>query len=145
MRTEPTDAAAIERSLEIAAERGGDLTPRVYAVLFSRQPEMEALFWRDADGSIKGEMLMRVFEAILDFIGERRYGDHLIQGEVVTHAGYDVPPDVFPTFFGVLADVVEEACGPDWSQAMAEAWRRMLADLDQYVARGRQRAITAGS
>jgi hemoglobin-like flavoprotein len=132
-RTDPADAAAIEKSLEIAAERGGDLTSVVYARLFARQPEMEANFWRDTNGAIKGEMLMRVFEAILDFIGPRRFADHLISAEVVTHNGYDVPPDVFATFFGLVAEVVEEACGPDWSPEIATAWRRMLADLDDYV------------
>ena len=134
MPTDPTDAETIEKSLEIAAERGGDLTPIVYGRLFERQPEMKALFWRDTNDSIKGEMLMRVFEAILDFIRARQFSDHMIQTEVITHAGYDVPPDVFATFFGLVAEVVEEACGPDWSPAMAQAWRRTLADLDHYVA-----------
>jgi hemoglobin-like flavoprotein len=133
MRTHPADATAVERSLEIAADRARDLTGPVYALLFARQPEMLALFWRDKGDSIKGEMLMRVFEAILDFIGERRYADHLIQCEVVTHAGYDVPPPVFATFFGVVAEVVEDACGDEWTDAMGRAWRTMLADLDYYV------------
>ena len=132
-RTDPADAAAVERSLEIAAERAGDLTPRVYEVLFERQPEMLALFWRDTSGAIKGEMLMRVFEAIFDFIGERQYADRLIQCEVVTHAGYDVPPDVFQTFFGLVAEVVREACGDAWTAELDAAWRRLLADLDFYV------------
>ena len=133
MPTDPGQAQAIERSLEVAAERVGDLTDAVYAVLFERQPEMKALFWRDTSGAIKGEMLMRVFEAILDFIGERKYADHLIQCEVVTHAGYDVPPDVFCTFFPVVAEVVQRACGDEWTGAMAQAWRITLADLDYYV------------
>ncbi len=133
MPTQSSDAEAIERSLEIAGERGGDLTPIVYARLFERQPEMKALFWRDTTDAIKGEMLMRAFEAILDFIRERKFSDHMIQTEVVTHAGYDVPPDVFATFFGLVAEVIQEACGPDWSAAMAHAWRRTLADLDYYV------------
>ena len=133
MLTDPAHAEAIERSLELAGERAGDLTPIVYARLFERQPQMRALFWRDTDGSIKGEMLMRTFEAILDFIRARQFADHMIQTEVVTHAGYDVPPDVFATFFGIIAGVVEEACGPDWSPQMAQAWRITLADLDRYV------------
>jgi hemoglobin-like flavoprotein len=131
--TDPADADAIERSLEIAGERGGDLTKVVYARLFERQPEMKVLFWRDTDDAVKGEMLSRVFEAILDFIRARQYADHLIQTEVVTHAGYDVPPDVFATFFGLIAEVVQEACGADWTPAMAGAWRRTLADLDAFV------------
>jgi len=141
MSTDPAHAEAIERSLEIAAERGGDLTPIVYSRLFERQPEMKVLFWRDATDAIKGEMLMRVFEAILDFIRARRFSDHLIQTEVITHAGYDVPPEVFATFFGLVAEVVQETCGPDWSPAMAQAWRRTLADLDYYVAHPEQVAV----
>jgi hemoglobin-like flavoprotein len=139
-RTSPSDALAIESSLEVAAERAGDLTPRVYETLFERQPQMQAQFWRDRDGAIRGEMLMRVFEAILDFIGERKYADHLIQCEVVTHAGYDVPPQVFATFFGVVADVVREACAEAWTGEMAAAWQRTLADLDFYVSHPDQAA-----
>jgi hemoglobin-like flavoprotein len=134
MRTEAAHAAAVEASLEIAAERGGDLSPRVYERLFERQPQMMALFWRDTTDAIKGEMLAKVFEAILDFIGERRYADHLIETEVVTHEGYDVPRNVFATFFGIVEEIVRETCGPDWTHAMEEAWRRLLADLDHYVA-----------
>jgi hemoglobin-like flavoprotein len=134
-RTDPADAEAIEDSLALAGERAGDLTPRVYALLFARQPEMEAQFIRDTQGAIRGEMLMRVFEAILDFIGERRYADHMIEAEVLTHEGYDVPREVFATFFEVVGEVVEQACGPDWTATMAAAWRRLLTDLDAYVNR----------
>ena len=141
MPTDPAHAEAIELSLEIAGERGGDLTPIVYGRLFERQPEMKALFWRDTSGAIPGEMLMRVFEAILDFVRARRYADHLIQTEVVTHAGYDVPPDVFATFFGLVAEVVQETCGPDWTPAMADAWRHALADLDHFVTHPEQVAV----
>ena len=131
--TSAEDAAAIEASLETAAERGGDLSARVYERLFAREPAMRALFWRDTSGAIKGEMLAKVFEAILDFIGPRAYAHHLIETEVVTHEGYDVPRSVFATFFGIVADVVRETCGADWTPAVEAAWRRLLADLDRYV------------
>jgi len=133
MATDPAHADAIEASLDIAAERGGDLTPIVYDRLFTRQPEMKALFWRDTTGSIKGEMLMRVFEAVLDFIRKRQFADHMIRTEVVTHAGYDVPPEVFATFFGLVAEVIEQACGTAWTSAMAEAWKQTLVELDSFV------------
>jgi hemoglobin-like flavoprotein len=140
MKTEPAHASAFEASLAIAAERGGDLTPLVYARLFGEQPHMERLFRRDKDGSIKGEMLTRVFEALLDFVGDRVYADHLIQCEVITHEGYDVPREVFSTFFPLVAGVVRETCGPDWTPAMDEAWARVLADLDFYVSHPEQLA-----
>ena len=132
-RTPPADAEAIEVSIGLAAERGGDLTQRVYARLFAEQPEMQALFWRDRNDSIKGEMLARVFEALFDFIGERRYADNMIQCEVVTHEGYDVPRAVFATFFNVVAAEIRALCADDWTPAIDAAWRRTLADLDYYV------------
>ena len=126
-------AELIEESLELAAERCDDLTPLVYARLFRQHPEMEPNFWRDTNGAIRGEMLARVFEAILDFIGERRYAHHLIQCEVVTHAGYDVPPEVFAPFFGTVCETLREVVGEAWRADIDAAWRELLVDLDFYV------------
>jgi hemoglobin-like flavoprotein len=131
--TPGADARVIEGSLELAAERCEDLTPSVYRRLFAEHPEMEALFLRDAKALVKGEMLARAFEAILDFIGPRRYAHHFIQCEVITHAGYDVPPEVFRLFFGVVARTLKEVLGADWTGEIDAAWTRLLADLDYYV------------
>jgi hemoglobin-like flavoprotein len=125
-------AAEIEESLELLAERG-DPTPAVYERLFAEQPQMLALFWRDSDGAIKGEMLSRVFAAILDFVGDRRYADHMIGCEIVTHEGYDVPREVFATFFGVVAATLRDLLGDAWTPQMDVAWTELLADLDSYV------------
>ena len=108
-------AELIETTFELAAERCEDLTPLVYERLFRQSPEMKPHFWRDTNGAIKGEMLARVIEAIFDFIGERKYANHLIQCEVVTHAGYDVPPEVFATFFGTVAETLKALLGPEWT------------------------------
>jgi len=123
----------IVESFELAAERCEDLTPLVYKRLFAQQPEMEPHFWRDTSGAIKGEMLARVIEAILDFVDARQYAHRLIQCEVMTHDGYDVPPRVFATFFGVVADTMKDLLGEAWTGEIDEAWKRTLADLDFFV------------
>jgi hemoglobin-like flavoprotein len=135
-----TDAELVTQSFEIAAERCDDLTPIVYARFFADHPEMERLFFRDRSGAIKGEMLARVIEAILDFVGPRHYARTLIQCEVVTHAGYDVPPAVFSTFFAYVRHGVREVLGDAWTPQMNFAWERTLVALvyyaehdDQYV------------
>ncbi len=133
----------IEASLELAAARCDDLTPRVYARLFAEHPKMEALFWRDKSHAIKGEMLAKVFEAILDFVGERKYADHLIQCEVITHEGYDVPPEIFRTFFGTVAATVREIVGADWTREFEDAWQKLLRDLDYYVTHPNQSETAA--
>lgn len=142
-RTERRYADAIEQSLEIAAERGGDLTPRVYAVLFAREPHLRELFWRDTNDAIKGEMLMKVIEAIVDFVGERRYADHLVEAEAMNHEGFEVPREVFGTFFAIVAEVVHETCGDAWTHTMDAAWSGMLGDLDVYVARRPSQAVSS--
>jgi hemoglobin-like flavoprotein len=126
-------ARAITHSLELAGARCPDLTGPVYARLFAEHPAMERLFWRDSSGAVKGEMLARVFEAILDFIGERAYAHHLIQCEVVTHEGYDVPPEVFGVFFTVVAATIRETLAGDWTPTMDAAWTRLLEELDYYA------------
>ena len=141
--TPRADAQLIEASLELAAERCEDLTPLVYRRLFAEHPQMETLFLRDPKGLVKGEMLTRAFEAIIDFIGPRRYAHHFIQCEVVTHAGYDVPPEVFRLFFGVVARTLREVVGADWTGETDAAWSRLLADLDYYVTHPDQMATAA--
>jgi len=132
--TQPAFAHAdeIERSLELAAERG-DPTEAVYTRLFAEQPQMQALFWRDSDGAVRGEMLSQVFAAILDFVGERRYAALMIGNEIITHEGYDVPREVFATFFGVVARTLKDELGPEWTAATDAAWTALLAELDTYV------------
>jgi hemoglobin-like flavoprotein len=131
--TEAANVNLIEATFELAAERCEDLTPLVYRRLFAQQPQMEALFQRDRNDAVKGEMLARVIEAILDFAGERRYAAHLIQCEVITHAGYEVPPEVFGLFFGTVAAELRELLGDDWTPAIDAAWTRLLGELDFYV------------
>ena len=140
----PGDAEAITDSLERAAALCDDLTPPVYARLFAAHPAMEALFVADRSGQVRGEMLARVIEAILDFAGERKYAATLIQTEVVTHAGYDVPPDVFGVFFGTVAETLRDLLGDHWTADIDAAWTRLLADLDWYVKHPDQAETASG-
>jgi hemoglobin-like flavoprotein len=127
------NAELIERSLELAADTGTDLTPHVYRRLFAAHPDMEALFVRDTNGSVRGEMLARVFEMILDFIDRRAYGAQMIQCEVVTHEGYGVPPDVFRVFFETVADTLKDVLGDEWTATTNAAWRDLLAEMNWYA------------
>ena len=126
-------AADIEASLELLAERDIDPTAAVYERMFEQHPHMKPYFWRDKDWAIRGEMLSRTFAAILDFVGERRYADVMIGTEMVTHEGYDVPREVFATFFAVVRDAVREVLGPAFTPELAGAWDALLAEIDVYV------------
>jgi len=126
-------ANAIVASLELASERLGDLTPHVYTALFADYPEMKPLFWRDTNNAVKGEMLAKVFEIVLDFVGDNLFASNMIQCEVITHSGYDVPPDVFGVFFGIVRKTLRAQLGADWTGEFEEAWDELLAELDYFV------------
>lgn len=133
MTSRSAKPSPIVASLELVAERCSDITPLVYERLFAEHPQMKPLFWRDTTGAIKGEMLAKVFEIILDFVGENLFASNMIQCEVITHAGYDVPPDVFAVFFGIVAQTIRAQLGQDWTPEMDAAWDQLLRELDFFV------------
>ena len=130
------DSAAIERSLELVAERG-DPTALVYARVFAAHPEMEALFVRDKDGGVRGNMLAETINAILDFVARDTYGGNLMRVEIVNHENLGVPKEVFGTFFTAMRDAFKEVLGPAWSREFDEAWMALLARIDGVLGESR--------
>lgn len=119
---------AIEASLTLVSERVGDPAPLIYAALFARHPAMQAEFWRDRSGAIRGEMLARTFEALLDLAGPRAYADAVIGTEAVTHDAYGIPRTIFIDFVAIIASVVQSICADDFTADMAAAWATVEAD-----------------
>lgn len=124
------DAAAITRSLELVAQRG-DPAAMVYARVFAAYPEMEALFVRDTNGLVRGNMLAEAVSAILDFIDRDTYGGNLMRIETVNHENLGVPKEVFPTFFTAMRDTFAEMLGAAWTDEIDTAWRDLLARIDK--------------
>jgi hemoglobin-like flavoprotein len=127
-------ANPIQHSFELAAERCEDLTPLVYRRLFREHPEAEAMFRSGPNDLVKGSMLALTIDALLDFAGDRTGHFRMISCEVQSHDAYGTPRELFGTFFGVIADTLHEILGPDWSPEIAEAWRKLLAEIDGVVA-----------
>jgi len=123
------DAALIAQSLELLSQRVGDLAPFVYARLFDRHPETEALFLMDHGGHVRGQMLTVAIEALLDLYGDRAYAPGLLSIERINHANLGVPAELFDSFYGILAETVRELLGADWTPAMGAAWGRLLDGL----------------
>jgi hemoglobin-like flavoprotein len=128
------NADLIAESLDKVGERCADPTPLVYERLFAQNPDMRALFVRDTDGSVRGQMLYQVIEVFLDFVGRRTYSANLIACEVVNHENLGVPPAVFATFFATVAETFCEILGEDWTAAYEGAWQALLSELAAVIA-----------
>jgi hemoglobin-like flavoprotein len=124
----------IHHSFELAAERCEDLTPLVYRRLFSEHPETETMFRSQGADLVKGSMLALTIDAMLDFAGDRTGHFRMIECEVSSHDAYGTPRELFGKFFGVIAESMREVLGNDWSPEIDEAWRKLLADIDAFVA-----------
>ena len=124
----------IEKSLERLVETAGDPAPAVYARLFALYPETEGLFVRDTDGAIRGEMLTKTLECVLDLAGPNAYAANFIACEIVNHEGVGVPRDVFARFYAVMVETFGELAGPDWTAAYGPAWRGLVTRIEAVTA-----------
>jgi hypothetical protein len=124
----------IRQSLETVADRLGDPAPQVYARLFAARPEIEPLFIGDRTGAARGEMLAMVFEILLDLAEGGTMSRNLIGSELVNHDGLGVPPGIFASFFGVVADTVRDGVGDAWTAETAAAWAGLLSEADRLTA-----------
>ncbi|MGA0604640.1 globin [Phenylobacterium sp. VNQ135] len=116
------------------AERVGDPAPQIYARLFAAFPEVEPLFWRDANGSIRGEMLAVAIQCLLDLDGA--YAENFIRAERVSHEGFDVPPEAFGRFFPVVMETCREILADGWTAETQAAWDERLRRIDALIAKG---------
>ncbi len=123
-----TDDAVI-RSLEAAAMQG-DPGPVVYARLFAAHPELEGLFVRDRDGSVRGHMFQEMINALIDLRGANVYGANLFRIERVNHEQLGVKPELYPAIFAILRDVVRDMAAQAWTDEMERAWSDTLTQVD---------------
>jgi len=130
-----SSANPIERSFQLAAQRCADLTPLVYERLHLRHPETRAMFRTEGSELVKGSMLALTIESILDLAGERSGKFRMIECEVSSHDAYGTPRELFLAFFDVIATVLRDLLGADWSPEIDAAWKNLLAEIDGVVSR----------
>ena len=128
-----TSAAAVLASLELLAERGKDPTALVYERLFALHPEYRTRFVGDVDDAVKGAMLSRTISAMLDFLSDPDAGGYGLATDMVTHEGYDVPGDVFVSFFPVIRKVACESLADDWTAEFEAGWADLLGSIEAFL------------
>lgn len=123
------NGGAILATLEAVADVHGDPRDAIYALLFSRHPELEALFWLDRDGGVRAAMLQQALECLIDHAGEQTTSAVIIAAARQHHHGYGVAPDQFDLFFVVMRDAFRSILGNGWTPEMEDAWEALLEEL----------------
>lgn len=114
-------------SLELAAEKGGDITPAVYANYFARCEGSEALM-SHIDDLVRGKMLNEVFRLLMEptLAEDAKYLDF----EVDNHRrAYMVEPHMYRNLLEALHETVVDVVGEDWTPAMESEWQGRIEEL----------------
>jgi len=120
-------ASVVVQTLEVCAQKLGDITPLVFEQFFRLSPDGYALS-EHSDESMQG----RMFEAVIDLLMN---DEALVPGgywdwELDNHFNaYRVTPQMYQAFFIATQAVVRGAFGAAWTTQETRAWAIKLEQL----------------
>ena len=121
----------ISDSLELYAQRHGDMAPRVYECFFELNPEAAALM-EYSDEYMRGRMFASMIELFLS-------DEHLEPGgyldwELENHIkAYSATPAMYESLFQSMHDVLDTNLGADWRPEWQEAWANRIDRIMEQV------------
>jgi len=121
----------VVESLELVAERSGDITPLIYKRYFERCPDSEVVI-SHLDEVTMGKMMDEVYRLLMvsDYVTESEY----LNWEIANHeSAYDVQPHMHNELFTAILEVVREALGLDWNTVIADAWETRCDNLQHEI------------
>ena len=128
------ELALISDSLELYAERHGDMAPRVYERFFELNLEAAALM-EYSDEYMRGRMFASMLELFLS-------DEHLDPGgyldwELENHIkAYSATTAMYESLFQSMRDLLDNDLGTDWRPEWQQAWAnridRIMAQVRQF-------------
>ena len=125
------EIALISDSLELYAERHGDMAHRVYKRFFELTPEAAALM-EYSDEYMRGRMFASMLELFLS-------DEHLKPGgyltwELENHIkAYSATTAMYESLFQSMRDVLDNDLGADWRSEWQEAWASRIGRIMEHV------------
>jgi len=100
------------------------LTPRFYAILFERHPEVRPLFGSDIAPQAK--MLRDAILAVLDHLDDTAWLGDTLGSLGRKHAGWGVTAEMYGWVAEAMISAMEELGGEQWTSEMNIAWTEAL-------------------
>ena len=125
------EIALISDSLELYAERHGDMAPRVYERFFELNPEAGALM-EYSDEYMRGRMFASMLELFLsdEHLGPGGYLDWELENHI---KAYSATTAMYESLFQSMRDVLEKDLGTEWRSEWQEAWASRVARIVKQV------------
>ena len=121
----------ISDSLELYAERHGDMAPRVYERFFELNREAAALM-EYSDEHMRGRMFASMVELFLsdEHLGPGGYLDWELENHI---KAYSATTAMYESLFQSMRDVLDKDLGIDWRPEWQHAWSSRTARILQQV------------
>lgn len=128
--TRASDAAVLNETLELAAERCEDLTPLVYQRFFALRPEA-AVFFNVPDPTMPplgcGQMLFEIISLLTDAAAGKPHVVPYMHQIVSDHMNFKVTGEaLYRDFLAALMDVLADLLGSHWTDRHSQAWARQV-------------------
>jgi hypothetical protein len=130
-------AGPIIESLEIVAEKGGDIAPAVIHSYHARCTD-SAVLMDHMDTYMLGRMLDQVFLLLMEE-GTTELRNYL-EFETMNHLSYGVENYMYDNLFDAVFETVRSVAGDTWSAEFESAWQARIELLSHEIRLAAQRA-----
>jgi hemoglobin-like flavoprotein len=128
----------LRESFEIAAEHEGALTKRFYELFFSRYPQVQSMFGRNAPAQ-QQKMLQDTLLAVLDHLDDPTWLSETLANLGATHVDYEVQDHMYPWVGECLIAALGETVGERWTPEHAAAWADAYAAISSLAIAGAEK------
>ena len=124
------DLNQITSSLQLLDEdKSEKLLSLSYSLFFKASPEAESL-WEKDDPDSRAKMFNGIILSIMDNLTRPEICESNLASDVKDHDSYGVNREMYGLFFTSLLDALHATLGEDFNQAMQQAWKRQLKQLE---------------
>lgn len=135
--------ALLRESFDLAVEQEGVVMTRFYELLFTRYPQSQALFGKNAPEA-QQKMLQDALLAVLDHLDDATWLGETLGNMGIVHISYGVTDEMYPWVGECLIAALAEATGPAWTSAHEAAWAEAYAAVSGLMLAGAERAALTG-
>lgn len=126
-------AHLIPLALEQYAEKLGDPTEPVFALMYQRFPALE--HFRSADNSWENYMMQEIIGNLLQYADDPETALVTIKDMTAHHQLIGVPMDVFKGFYTTLLEVLAPGFDGEQRAAMLTQWQQVVAAIHSCIDR----------
>jgi hemoglobin-like flavoprotein len=135
------NAPVLRSSLELVASREPQITKRFYEILFTRYPQAQPLFSRNAPEK-QQKMLQDAIIAVVEHVEDVAWLKNTLPGMGAKHVEYGVTTEMYSWVGECLLATLAEIAGDQWTPPVQAAWTEAYGAISGLMLSGAAQATT---